>query len=166
MINPLKKKRRWEKRNRETMDLSFYKRKPYVHLDIPSFEANKASGYFLLDTGLSDALWLFSKEVEFYETPPVFEDFLGTGINGDVHGKRGKIPSMVFGKTHLNEIKVAYPDSTNFSQLSLKEKRLGSVGAELLSRFKLFFDYPNKQLMVQSTSKTHNLFIIIYQGLS
>lgn len=39
------------------------------------------------------------------------------------------------------------------------------MGAELLSRFKLLFDYPNKQLMVQSTSKTTQPFYYNLSGI-
>ena len=100
-------------------------------------------GNFLIDTGLSDALWLFSKDLDFEKATSVFEDFLGTGINGDVYGERGKIPSLVLGKTFLNQVKVAYPSVKNFDSLALEKNRLGSIGAELLSRFVLLIDYPN-----------------------
>lgn len=119
----------------------------------------------MIDTGLSDALWLFSKDLDFEKVPPVFEDFLGTGINGDVYEERGKIPSFVLGKTLLNEIKVAYPAVKFFDSLALEKNRLGSIGAELLSRFKVLIDYPNKQLMLKPTHKTSDPFYYNLSGI-
>lgn len=163
-INPVKTYRRWVKRNTTTLDLDFYKRKPYVDLTIPQLN-HKVKGGFLIDTGLSDALWLFSKDVTFRKTVPVFDDYLGTGINGDVHGQRGKIPSLIFGTIQLNEIKIAYPDSTAFASLKFKKNRLGSVGAELLSRFKLLFDYSKKQLLLKASGKTKQPFYYNLSGI-
>lgn len=119
----------------------------------------------MIDTGLSDAIWLFSKGLDFQKTHPVFEDFLGTGINGDVYGERGKIPSLVIGKTFLNEIKVAYPAVKTFDSLVLEKNRLGSIGAELLSRFKVLIDYPNNQLMLKPTNKTSDPFYYNLSGI-
>ena len=107
----------------------------------------------------------FSKHLDFEKSPPVFEDFLGTGINGDVYGERGKIPSLVLGKTSLNQVKVAYLSVKNFDSLALEKNRLGSIGAELLSRFALLIDYPNKQLLLKPTAKTADPFYYNLSGL-
>ena len=103
--------------------------------------------------------------MDFEKAPPVFEDFLGTGINGDVYGERGKIPSLVLGKTYLNQVKVAYPSVKNFDSLALERNRLGSIGAELLSRLVLLIDYPNKQLILKPTVKTADPFYYNLSGL-
>ena len=164
-INPVKTQERWKKKGTAHLPLHFYKRKPYVELTIPQLNEPAVNGNFLIDTGLSDALWLFSKDLDFKKTLPVFEDFLGTGINGDVYVKRGKIPSLVFGKTRLNQIKVAYPKVKTFDSLTFERNRLGSIGAELLSRFKVLIDYPNKQLMLKPTVKTSDPFYYNLSGI-
>lgn len=164
-INPVRRLERWKKRKTSRLPLHFYKRKPYVKLTIPQLNKPTINGNFLIDTGLSDALWLFSQDLDFEKAPPVFEDFLGTGINGDVYGERGKIPALVFGKTLLNEIKVAYPAVKTFDSLALEKNRLGSIGAELLSRFKVLIDYPNKQLMLKPTHKTSDPFYYNLSGI-
>ena len=60
----------WKKKRITSFPIHFYKRKPYVELTIPQLEQAAISGDFLIDTGLSDALWLFSKELDFEKTPP------------------------------------------------------------------------------------------------
>ena len=164
-INPVQIQKHWKKKKTASLALYFYKRKPYLELTIPQPDKATIKGNFLIDTGLSDALWLFSKHLDFKKSSPVFEDFLGTGINGDVYGERGKIPSLVLGKTFLNQVKVAYPSVKNFDSLALEKNRLGSIGAELLSRFVLLIDYPNKQLLLKPTAKTADPFYYNLSGL-
>lgn len=163
-INPVRIIERWKKKITH-LPLHFYNHKSYVKLTLPQFNEPSVHGNFLIDTGLSDAIWLFSKGLDFQKTHPVFEDFLGTGINGDVYGERGKIPSLVIGKTLLNEIKVAYPAVKTFDSLVLEKNRLGSIGAELLSRFKVLIDYPNNQLMLKPTNKTSDPFYYNLSGI-
>ncbi|MEL0225913.1 MAG: PDZ domain-containing protein, partial [Flavobacteriaceae bacterium] len=163
-INPVRIIERWKKKITH-LPLHFYNHKPYVKLTLPQLNEPSVHGNFLIDTGLSDAIWLFSKGLDFQKTHPVFEDFLGTGINGDVYGERGKIPSLVIGKTLLNEIKVTYPAVKTFDSLVLEKNRLGSIGAELLSRFKVLIDYPKNQLMLKPTNKTSDPFYYNLSGI-
>ena len=79
--------------------------------------------------------------------------------------ERGKIPSLVIGKTLLNEIKVAYPAVKTFDSLVLEKNRLGSIGAELLSCFEVLIDYPNNQLMLKPTNKTSDPFYYNLSGI-
>ena len=79
--------------------------------------------------------------------------------------ERGKIPSLVIGKTLLNEIKVAYPAVKTFDSLVLEKNRLGSIGAELLSCFEVLIDYPNNQLMLKPTNKTPDPFYYNLSGI-
>ena len=60
-INPVKTHERWKKKKMARLSLHFYKRKPYVELTIPQPANATIKGNFLIDTGLSDALWLFFK---------------------------------------------------------------------------------------------------------
>ena len=53
------------------LPLHFRQFKPYVSLPLPA-KASQTKGMYLLDTGLSDALWLFSMKLKLM--------FLTTGI--------------------------------------------------------------------------------------
>ena len=72
---------------------------------------------------------------------------------------------MVLGETILKEIKVAYPATKTFTSLSLEKDRLGSLGAELLSRFRVLIDYPNQQLTLKPTFKTTDPFYYNLSGM-
>lgn len=145
--------------------LFFYKRKPYVHFKVHQNESKSIEGKGLIDTGLSDALWLFSSDEEILAAPPLISVFLGTGINGDVFGQRGKVKQISFGEYSLSEVKVAYPDTESISQVELAENRIGSIGAEILSRFEVLLDYPNSELKLKPHSNTKQPFYYNLSGV-
>ena len=164
-INPQKKYERWRRKEERISPLYFHNLKPYVALELPVAGKANLKGMFLLDTSLNDALWLFSNAHKLEKHQPVFDDFLGTGINGDVYGLRGKIPHFEFGQVNLKQVKVAYPEEHTYKAISLQPQRLGSVGAELMRRYRLIFDYPNNQLLIKTTAKTADPFYYNLSGI-
>jgi len=94
-----------------------------------------------------------------------FPDFLGIVINGDVFGDRSKINAFRLGSFTLNQVKAAVPDSLGSYKVLVDSKRIGSIGGELLKRFKVTFDYPNKQVVLKKTSKTFDRFYYNLSGI-
>lgn len=119
----------------------------------------------LIDSGSSDALWLFDQHEKVVKISSFFPDFLGIGINGDLFGDRGKISSFQLGSFILKKVKVAYPDSIIDYKKVLDNNRIVSIGGELLRRFKITFDYPNKQLILKRNSKTFSPFYYNLSGI-
>ena len=115
--------------------------------------------------GSSDALWLFENEGNIQPKPPFFDDFLGSGINGDIFGKRGKVAHVKIGTTQINRVKVAYPDKGSFQDVRLLEDRLGSVGGELLKRFKLTLDFKNRKVCFKKRGQINAPFYYNMSGL-
>ena len=126
--------------------LLMHRDKPHINLTLSPRGDQTLSGPFLIDTGSSDALWVFDYHSSIEQIPPVFEDYLGRGINGNIFGTRGKIRSINLGSIRLFDVKVAYPSMKNFQSTNLLPGRLGSLGGELLSRFTLYLDYPQQQM--------------------
>ena len=80
-------------------------------------------------------------------------------------GDRGKISSFQLGSVILKKVKVAYPDSIIDYKKVLDNNRIVSIGGELLRRFKITFDYPNKQLILKRNSKTFSPFYYNLSGI-
>ena len=135
----------------KSLPLEFHRNKPFVKLEFSPEKGNNQKGYFLIDSGSSDALWLFKSE-KIKVAPPVFYDFIGRGINGSIFGHRGKIHQLEFGPFSMKAVKVAYPEIASFTKLSFMKDRVGSIGGELLKRFTVIFDYKNKQLLLKPLS--------------
>ena len=94
-----------------------------------------------------------------------FPDFLGIGINGDVFGNRSKVEIFRLGNLKLNQVKASFPDSLGFYKVLVNSNRIGSIGGDLLKRFKLTFDYPNKQVVFKRSSKTYDRFYCNLRGI-
>ncbi len=152
----------------ESFDLSFYKLKPYIDVGIKldKNSNNIIPVKLLIDSGGSDALWLFE-----YSHPDIlppkkyFNDFLGEGLSGSVHGKRAFIDALVIGKFELKKPTVSFPDSSSISNARQFEERNGSLGASVLKRFKVTFDYGNKKIFFKKGSSFKEPFRYNMSGI-
>ncbi|HEY9170208.1 MAG TPA: aspartyl protease family protein [Lutibacter sp.] len=139
----------------ETFDLTFFKMKPYIDVGIkPYTTSNKIIPVkLLIDSGGSDALWLFeNSHPEILAPTKFFNDFLGEGLSGTVYGKRTYIGALVIGKFELKEPTVSFPDSLSISHARQFEERNGSLGASVLKRFNVTFDYRNNKIFFKKGS--------------
>ena len=65
----------------------------------------------------------------------------------------------------MNQLKATFPDSLGFYKVLVDSNRIGSIGGELLKRFKVTFDYPNKQIVLKKTAKTFDWFYYNLSGI-
>lgn len=136
-------------RNCQEFDIFFQKRKPYIK-SVVQEDGVRKEVTLLIDSGASDALWLFDETIGIRKEPPnYFHDFLGLGLSGSVYGKRSKLDKFGLGKFGLEQINVAYPDSTAINSLINLESRDGSLGADILKRFTVTIDYRNGTLILR-----------------
>ncbi len=132
----------------EVFDLSLDGTKAYVKANV-ALENNKKLGVkMLLDTGSSDAVWLF--ENDSIPLPrDYYMDFLGKGLAGDVYGKRTRLSQVQIGSFVLKNAKAAFPNMSVYDAVTDLGDRNGSFGGGLLKRFNIVFDYPNKKISLK-----------------
>ena len=141
----------------QTFELDFYKNKPYIDLVVQSKDTIKTKVKLLIDSGASDALWLFEKSSKKIKIPENhFIDFLGKGLSGNIYGKRSKIDKIIIGDYIFNDANVSYPDSSSIGSVYKHKERNGTIGSELLKRFRVIFDYPSKKITFKKKSKHFN----------
>ena len=136
----------------ETFYLEFHRLKPYINLGVKFNEDtdNLVPVKLLIDSGGSDAMWLFeNSKPEILPPTLFFNDFLGEGLSGAIHGKRSKIHSLVLGKFELLNPTVSYPDSLSVAEAMKFTKRNGSMGGTVLKRFIVVFDYRNSKITLR-----------------
>ena len=139
----------------ETFELDFFKLKPYINVGVKldSVSAKIIPVKLLIDSGGSDAIWLFeNSHPDILSPKKFFNDFLGEGLSGAVYGKRSKIEALVIGKFELKNPTVSFPDSASISYALQFEERNGSLGASVLKRFNVTFDYKNKKISLKAGS--------------
>lgn len=134
-------------KKKETMPLSINGKKAFVDGVVTRDDDSEVPVKLLVDTGSSDALWLFHDPEKGLEIPENnYEDFLGKGLSGNIFGKRTKVNGMRIGSFQLNEAKVAFPYRESFGNVKDFGDRNGSVGGEVLKRFNIVFDYPRNKI--------------------
>lgn len=148
-----------------TFNLDFNNNKPYIDGDI-LIGGKTAPVKLLIDSGGSDALWLFENDEQGIQVPDkFFEDFLGRGLSGSVYGKRSKIAAVKFGEFTLKRVNTAFPDSTSISFAKKFKERNGSIGGEVLRRFNVIFDYPNKKIVLRKNKHYKDAFYYNNSGI-
>lgn len=133
-------------------DISIEDNKPYTPAEVTITE-NAFPAKLLIDTGNTDAIWLFSEQSDLIRVPDKnFEDFLGRGLSGDIEGRRARISKCIFNQYEFDKTLVAFPDPSSMKHISMVENRLGSVGGEILKRFDIVFDYKNSKIFLRKGS--------------
>ena len=141
------------------------KSKPYINSNV-SLGTSVVPVKLLIDTGNSDAVWLFKNNQKDLQVPSKnFDDFLGRGFSGDIEGKRARISRFELGSFHFYGPIAAFPDSVSTRNVSMVQDRMGSVGGEIMRRFKVVFDYANQQLFLKKNNNYKTPFSYNKSGI-
>jgi hypothetical protein len=138
--------------------ISIERNKPYVQASV-KIASGEVPVKLLIDTGHSDALWLFANKNDDINVPSKnFEDYLGRGFSGVIYGKRAIIPEFKIQDFVFENPIAAFPDSTSLKHVKMVSGRLGSVGSEIFKRFSMVFDYGNGKLFLKKNSNYKDYF--------
>ncbi|WP_139957845.1 PDZ domain-containing protein [Flavicella sediminum] len=152
----------------QTLPLQFKKNKPYVDARV-SIEGPAVKGIpinLLIDTGGSDAVWLYDDKNYGLEAPDKnFRDFLGESISGYVYGKKGRVEQFSLGNFKFEKPVVSFLDSASTVIARKIKGRNGSLGGEVLSRFVIWFDYRKAQITLKKNHKFKKRFSYNMSGL-
>jgi len=157
----------YKERDRDiVLPLSFELNKPFVKTSIVTDKNEEVPVKLLVDTGASDAIWLSTNSDSRISLPDNhIETFLGRGLSGDLYGKKGRIGAIWVGPLVLYEPIVAFPDNELVDQLIGKNDRNGTLGAEILRRFYVTMDYPNKRIILRPNADLKDDFNYNMSGL-
>lgn len=150
----------------ETYRLDIIGNKPFMNANVAFGEQDTKPVYLLVDSGSTDAIWLFEDESRGIEVPERhFDDYMGRGLNGDVYGKRSKLKSFSIGTFEMEDAKVAFPDSVSVRHITFKGGRNGSLGSEILKRFNLIIDYPYERITLSKNGNFKEPFHYNMSGI-
>lgn len=150
----------------ETLSLDIIDRKAYVDGEVSFEDEENVPVKLLVDTGSSDAVWLFQDLEKGINVPPKnYVDYLGKGLNGNIFGKRTKVRSVKLGNFLLKNAKAAFPDMYSFSSIKDHGDRNGTVGGEILRRFNIVFNYPANKIHLRKNSNFGDPFRFNMSGL-
>ncbi len=125
--------------------------KPYLQTKVVFENQNtEFDAKLLIDTGNSDALWLFREKNPSIQIPEkTYLDFLGKGFGGNIYGDRGRLKSFELGGYKFNNPLISFPDSTATKGLEMVTNRVGSIGSEIMKRFNTLYDYQNNTIYLE-----------------
>ena len=82
-------------------------------------------------------------------------------MSGTIYGNRSKIPYLSLGKFLIEKPTVSFLDTISTLNARQFKERNGSIGGNILNRFKVWVDYPNKKITLKkNASLKKDSFII------
>jgi len=134
----------------------------------PEMDSMYSNLKFLIDTGNSDAIWLFdNKKLKINYPKKYFEEILGVGIGGDITGKKSKIKSFAIDDYFFKNPIISLPDSSSIKNIvEIYPDRNGSIGGEILKRFVTIFDFKNKKIYLKKSGFYKNPFLYDLSGMT
>lgn len=149
----------------EQFPISLEGNKPYLMAGVEMTQ-EKVDSKMLLDLGNSDEIWLFPKMIKnFQYNRPNIDDYLGQGFNGEIFGKRSRIHSFYIGDYKFEKPLTAMPDEYSIQNLRIVPERKGSIGSDILRRFKVIFNYPENEIFLRKNKHFNDPFLFNKSGL-
>lgn len=145
--------------------------RPFIKASIKQENKKNIDVNLLIDTGASSALFLDVKKYEDIHLPKkTVEHILGRALVGVIEGKIGRVKRFKLGKFKFKKVTTSYPENWNISKKGNDEyeanPRHGTVGSEILSRFRVIFDYHRKVIYLKKGKDYSDSFKFNSVGLN
>jgi len=154
----LKEKKRWEK-----LPIRINRGKPYIMAEVvvPGGEEIKSS--WLMDTGSSQALSMYY--VNMADPEPSIYTLLGQGLNGSIYGELARVSRFSIGGYAFEEVITAFPEPAALGLEENESTWYGNLGSDILSRFKLMFNYQGGYVYMKRSRGFRQKFTYNLSGL-
>ena len=152
----------------ETFHLNFYRKKPFIDakVQLDTIGDKLTDVKLLIDSGGSDAIWLFEHTKPEIVTPiNHFNDILGEGLSGSIYGNRSRISTFKLGSFIIEQPTVSFLDSISTKNARMYKERNGSIGSNILKRFIVWFNYANNTVTFKKNGSFKKGFNYNMSGL-
>lgn len=133
--------------------------KPYLQLPVTLLDGSKIDAKLLIDTGASHALLL-----ELFAEPKIKiqENFvntiLGRGLAGTIEGWIGRVNKVDIGNLPFKNVLTFFTDTNSYNKNYILAGRNGTIGGDLLGRFKVTIDYARQMVYFEKNHTYKNPF--------
>lgn len=146
-------------------DLELPDDKCFVKLNVTSGDKTSPMK-FLIDSGLSTPFWIDTRSGNTISpSANSIYNYLGYGLNGDIYGQVSRIPTIRIGDFNFKNIIAAFPDTIYIGDAENLDNRQGSIGSEILRRFNVLLNYPDKKIGLRPNSNYKNPFFLDMSGI-
>ncbi|WP_181305900.1 aspartyl protease family protein [Rufibacter sp. XAAS-G3-1] len=140
--------------------------KPYVRAQASFPDGTKHALRLIVDSGMSTSMLLYPPTLPDARIPEKkIEAYLGRGLNGDIHGEIARIEALQLGEFTLQKPPASFPDTMSIRHALGLNNRNGNLGADVLQRFKVVFDYANSRMLLRPNHKFKKPFYYNLSGL-
>ena len=127
--------------------------KPYVNIDMETADHKKLTIKTLVDNGASHAISLERLHENPFPLPEAsIPANLGVGMSGPIDGSIGRISSLTIAGIALKNVLASYPRYDDVAAKVILKDRNGNLGADILSRFNITFDYEDNSIYLKKNS--------------
>ena len=145
---------KFRRSNGTKIPLEIISKKPYIDEIFISELGKKEKVKLLLDTGAGHAMMLNSFATNIPVPDTTISVQLGMGLSGKISGELGRVDKVKIGSYDLEEVVTSFPDSASFGgKIDSTLDRQGNIGGELLRRFRVTINYPEKYLALKPTRR-------------
>ena len=160
--------RRREKKLKKSksIPLEIEKRKPFIQSTVTDQYDEEITARLLVDCGASHAISLFKSSDRRLQVPEnSMYTFIGVGLSGDIFGYIGRAKRFTIGEYRFKNPLVTYPDEEAVNITNYEKNRSGSIGADILKRFNVVYDYRGKEMLLRPNSSYKNDFKYNLSGI-
>ncbi|MFY0607554.1 MAG: aspartyl protease family protein [Cyclobacteriaceae bacterium] len=137
------------RRSETPLPMQIVDTKPYVKVKVgqkDKFDSLK----LMVDTGASHALLLDLNKSNKIQMPrKTVSTRLGKGLAGEIPGQMGRVTSCEMGGLRFEKVLSSFPLEGAYTQGIKRGSRHGTLGAEILTRMKVTFDYHNELMYIR-----------------
>jgi hypothetical protein len=162
----LSRRRKKALKKSRSVELEIVRRKPFINATILDDFNQEIDARLLIDCGASHAISLFESTDDRLEIPDnSIYTFVGVGLSGDIYGHIGRAKRFTMGNYKIKKPLVTYPDEESVNISGYDNDRSGSIGADILRRFDVIFDYRGNEMLLKPNSSFKNPFKYNLSGI-
>jgi hypothetical protein len=118
-----------------------------------------------VDLGATHSLWLNHRDGRFSPPAATVTTTLGRGLSGDMRGQIGRVRRFELGTFAFENVVTIFPGREHQNPGGV-DFRDGFVGAELLTRFHVTFDYAHRRMILEPGDRIAEPFEADMSGMS
>lgn len=141
----------------EKIPFELFENKPYIFLEIEQEMLGTKTIKTLVDCGASHPISLEALDGKAFPQPSfTMNANLGNGLTGEIKGRMGRITALKIGNFRFKDVLSHYPQY-NIDSLNNKGRN-ANLGAEILSRFNIIYDYQNRCMYIKKNERFNRPF--------
>ncbi len=158
-----KKKRRYDE-----IPITIEDTKPYIQGTVTYKDGNKLDLKLMIDSGASHGLFLEEdSDDRIYIPENNIKSTLGRGLGGVLDGRIARLAKFEMGDEYWSDLIATFPEENAVldSIKSTSVFRHGSIGGEILTRFKVIFNYPQEKIYLKKGKSYKKAFTYNLSGI-